>query len=298
METIKKILPIVISLALCSCVSSKNFKELMTDSYGNYFVQKLIQSCSANQRLFILRHVFNDFVEIGINPSGTHSLQSIIQIINLKDEEEVLKCALNGNVFKLSFNSNGTHIIQKIISCFEEEKREFLNDFIIENLSKMCNNANGISVIQKFINQNRNEDVKSRIIKQFQKECLEIVQDPYGNYAIQYAFDTFGTVECKRIIEEVLKNEISLSMQKFSSNVVEKCLEICENVTFKKAITELFNPSGFISLFKNKYAGFVINKAIKIMNSEEKVEIKDILLKIQANSAKDRAKLNHLIDVL
>ena len=34
-----------------------NFPELMIDTYGNYFCQKLIQSCSAEQRMFILRHV-------------------------------------------------------------------------------------------------------------------------------------------------------------------------------------------------------------------------------------------------
>lgn len=30
---------------------------IMNDSYGNYFSQKLIQSCTANQRLIILKAV-------------------------------------------------------------------------------------------------------------------------------------------------------------------------------------------------------------------------------------------------
>jgi hypothetical protein len=34
-----------------------NFYDLMIDIYGNYFCQKLIQCCSAEQRMFILRHV-------------------------------------------------------------------------------------------------------------------------------------------------------------------------------------------------------------------------------------------------
>jgi hypothetical protein len=34
-----------------------NFYQLMTDTYGNYFCQKLIQCCSADQRMFILRNV-------------------------------------------------------------------------------------------------------------------------------------------------------------------------------------------------------------------------------------------------
>lgn len=34
-----------------------HFAFLMTDTYGNYFCQKLIQCCSSEQRVFILKHV-------------------------------------------------------------------------------------------------------------------------------------------------------------------------------------------------------------------------------------------------
>lgn len=34
-----------------------NFAEMMKDTYGNYFCQKLIQTCSADQRIFILKNV-------------------------------------------------------------------------------------------------------------------------------------------------------------------------------------------------------------------------------------------------
>ncbi len=36
-----------------------NFPGIMKDTYGNYFCQKLIQSCSADQRIFILQHVIS-----------------------------------------------------------------------------------------------------------------------------------------------------------------------------------------------------------------------------------------------
>jgi hypothetical protein len=35
-----------------------NFKEIMMDNYGNYFMQKLSQCCSSNQRIFILENVY------------------------------------------------------------------------------------------------------------------------------------------------------------------------------------------------------------------------------------------------
>lgn len=38
------------------------FKEIMTNVYGNYFSQKLIQSCSSQQRINILKHVKKKFL--------------------------------------------------------------------------------------------------------------------------------------------------------------------------------------------------------------------------------------------
>ena len=72
--------------------------------------------------------------------------------------------------------------------------------------------------------------MREDLIKKFEKDCIEIVQDPFGNYAIQYAIDTFGNESCKMIINEICTNILSLSMQKFSSNVVEKCIENCHDV--------------------------------------------------------------------
>lgn len=36
---------------------SKDLKEVMIDNYGNYFMQKLTQCCSSNQRMFVLQSV-------------------------------------------------------------------------------------------------------------------------------------------------------------------------------------------------------------------------------------------------
>jgi len=73
----------------------------------------------------------------------------MIEIITMPKELNSLRNCVEKHILRLSCNSNGTHIIQKIIGCFEEEKREFVNDFIINNLAKMSTNANGICVVRK-----------------------------------------------------------------------------------------------------------------------------------------------------
>ena len=64
------------------------------------------------------------------------------------------------------------------------------------------------------------------------KNALEIVQNPFGNYIIQHILDEWGPEVIKEVINVIIVNIISLSMQKFSSNVVEKCFDLVDSVRF------------------------------------------------------------------
>mgnify|MGYP001562884093 CR=1 FL=1 len=59
----------------------------MSDQYGNYFCQKLLQSSSSAQRLKILKALKPDIMKISCDRKGTHSMQCLIEMINMGDEE-------------------------------------------------------------------------------------------------------------------------------------------------------------------------------------------------------------------
>jgi hypothetical protein len=44
-----------------------------------------------------------EFTDIACNPSGTHALQSLIEIINMPGEEELVKEAVKDNILQLSY---------------------------------------------------------------------------------------------------------------------------------------------------------------------------------------------------
>ena len=46
-----------------------------------------------------------DFTDISCNPSGTHALQSLIEIINMPGEEELVKESVKDNILRLSYVS-------------------------------------------------------------------------------------------------------------------------------------------------------------------------------------------------
>ena len=81
-------------------------------------------------------------------------------------------------------------------------------------------------------------ELKREVINLIYTNFEELVQNPFGNYAIQHAFDVYPK-DCEKLFEKVVEKIIQYSNQKFSSNVVEKCISIGSPVTF---ILEKFYP--------------------------------------------------------
>jgi hypothetical protein len=272
---------------------------IMVDTYGNYFSQRLIQCCSPQQRLQILNAIIKDFIMISCHNSGTHSIQCLMEIINTKEEEEIIKFSIQNDILKLSYDNNGTHVIQKVIAIVEENDRNYINQVLLENLLKLVFDPNGICVIKKLINGNKDPEIRVKILSLIQKNCLEIIQNAFGNYIIQHILDEWGPEICKDVTKVIQQNIISLSMQKFSSNVVEKCMDIIDFNTRNLWIKDIFNFSKISSLLKNKYGNFVLQKAIMIMTPQEKREIKEYLVKkIGLISNKEKARLKGLIEII
>jgi hypothetical protein len=121
-----------------------NLHELMTDSYGNYFCQKLLQSCSSKQRLYLLKKISPHLIKIACDKRGTHSMQSLIQLINMEEEEETLEKAIGENVIPLSFDPNGTHVLQKVILTVKVSKLDYIFYPCFEDMVQLSLDSNGL----------------------------------------------------------------------------------------------------------------------------------------------------------
>jgi hypothetical protein len=113
----------------------------------------------------------------------------LLEIINLHEEETIILDSIKDNALEMSFDSNATHVIQKILMCISEEKREFLNKIILDNLKSLSVDCNGICVFKKFVNHCKSMTIKDKILEIITESCLEIVQSPFGNYAIQHLIE-------------------------------------------------------------------------------------------------------------
>ena len=280
-----------------------DINDLICDNYANYFLQQLILKCNLKQRLYLYDKLKKNFIKISKNISGTYCIQKLIEKINNEKEEELLKNYIQENLLELSFDTNSNHVIQKIIYSIKENERQYINDFIYENIVILCKDVNGICIIKKFISENNNIVIMNEIIKLLTENCLEITQDQFGNYAIQYAIEKYGFVNCYNFIRIIYQNIVFLSCQKFSSNVIDKIVLLSYQCNYQdyRLLMEImfFNIQNFNIMSQNKFGMFVLQNSLKLMNINNKVIIRNFLgNKIQIDFYDNKNQLQKLIQLL
>jgi hypothetical protein len=189
--------------------------ELMTDTYGNYMCQRLFQTCSSGQRLELLQAMESMLVSIAMDTRGTHSLQLLIGLASLPEEEEVYERAFRGSVIRLSRHEFGSHVVQKLAVTLRS--RSFIITPITEFVRELALDQLGLCVVKQVLDA-------PEVYRAILPHCLELIQDPYGNYAVQRLLEVWG-VTCHGALEAQLTSKlVQLSIQKYSSNVIEQCL--------------------------------------------------------------------------
>eukprot|EP00347_Sterkiella_histriomuscorum_P024135 403332189 len=263
---------------------------VMVDNYGNYFCQELLINCSSAQRMQILERISVDFVAICCNKKGTHTIQKFIDLVNLEAEEKFFQRVLAGHVALLSSDVQGTHVIQNIIKCFEESKRQFVFDEIYEQFIELATDYSGLSVIKTIISKTHKPENRKRLMGKLVANAIELAQNPYGNYAIQQSFEHWDKELCQDIIPQFFGKVYQLSLQKCSSNVIDKCIQNSKPEYLAIIMQELINCERLNNLITNSYGNFVVQNALKFATQEEKKKLSEQIEKNIPNISDSKIK--------
>ena len=123
----------------------------MVDSYANYFCQKFFSYLDSDDKILFLMNVSENFTKIANNKIGTYPLQAIIEQLKIDREKNIIIEIIKSTAVEMFYDSQGVHVLEKIIICFEEEKIIFIFDLALENFMKLANNANGLCIVNFLI---------------------------------------------------------------------------------------------------------------------------------------------------
>lgn len=243
--------------------------ELMTDLFGNYLCQKLLECVNSDQRTVLVQNASPDLTKIALNPHGTRALQKMIEYSVAAEQVAIIVLSLKSDVVRLIQDLNGNHVIQKCLNHLSSTDSQFIIDAVSNNCVTVGTHRHGCCVLQRCIDHS-SDTQKRQLITQIIENSFVLVQDPYGNYVIQYVLE-LGILEySESLIQQFLGQTCVLSMQKFSSNVIEKCLRIALPETKQQLIEELVGSPFLDSLLRDSYANYVIQTTLEYADSATK----------------------------
>ncbi len=105
--------------------------------------------------------------------------------------------------------------------------------------------------------------LKSSMVVSFIHFLTHIVLG-YRNYVVQYILDLKTAWSSTEVMVRLEGNYAFLSTQKFSSNVVEKCLKLGVEEPRARLVRELMTSPHLGQLLQDQYANYVIQSALSV----------------------------------
>ena len=97
------------------------------------------------------------------------------------------------------------------------------------------------------------------------RNTLVFVKNPFANYVVQFVLKLKYSEINKIISEQLMSELINLSKQKFSSNVIEKCLEFNTNQMNEQIVHCLMsNKNQYFNLLIDNFGNYVIQKCLQV----------------------------------
>jgi hypothetical protein len=239
--------------------------ELMTDPFGNYLCQKLLEFCNDEERTVLIENASKDLVRIALNQHGTRALQKMIEFISTPGQIQTIIAALRYRVVELIQDLNGNHVIQKCLNKLTPTDAQFIFDAVGHHCVDVGTHRHGCCVLQRCIDH-ASGNQKAWLIGQISNNAYALVQDPFGNYVVQYILDLNEPVFTEPLVAQFKGRVGQLSKQKFSSNVIEKCLRCAQEPSKDMLIEEMLQPSELDRLLRDSYANYVIQTALDYAN--------------------------------
>ncbi|KAI5303000.1 hypothetical protein KEM56_000137, partial [Ascosphaera pollenicola] len=244
--------------------------DLMTDPFGNYLCQKLLEYSTDEQRTVLMNNAAPQLVQIALNQHGTRALQKMIEFVSTREQIHTVIMALRDRVVELVKDLNGNHVIQKCLNHLAGEDAQFIYEAVGKSCIEVGTHRHGCCVLQRCIDH-ASGNQKARLIEQITANAFALVQDPFGNYVVQYILD----LQEPHFIEPVCRmfqGKIAfLSKQKFSSNVIEKCIRTADQKSCRMMIEEMVNGNELERMLRDSFANYVVQTAIEYADPETRV---------------------------
>jgi len=267
----------------------------MVDPFGNYLFQKILEKVTAEERILLVKSVSTRLVNASLNLHGTRSVQKVVELCAIDEANtpgrvanetetaaNILSHALAPAAARLCIDSHGNHVIQRILLKLPYKYSHFVFDAVANSVGDVARHRHGCCVIQRCLDSSPSV-ARTNLVRRIVEKSLELMQDAYGNYVVQYVLDVCSDQDVHSVCESVIGKVKHLAIQKFSSNVMEKCLDRCTDRIREIYLMELSNPERIKELMLDPFGNYVIQRAISVATHAQAMKLVDAMRPHLAN---------------
>jgi hypothetical protein len=257
----------------------------MIDPFGNYLFQKILEKITPQERIMLIQSVAPRLVNASLNLHGTRSVQKVVELCAMDESQypeirdsihgnaaEILTAALSPAAARLCIDSHGNHVIQRILLKLGHSHSRFVFDAVANSVSDVARHRHGCCVIQRCLDSPPTE-ARSHLVRRIVQKSLELMQDAYGNYVVQYVLDVCGDEDVHAVCESVAGKVCLLAIQKFSSNVMEKCLERASDRIKAMYLQELSDTERIRELMMDPFGNYVVQRALSVATHSQAINL-------------------------
>ncbi|KAF8798039.1 ARM repeat-containing protein [Phlegmacium glaucopus] len=264
--------------------------QLIQDVFGNYVVQKLLDFGTQAQRDLLVVIIEQNVVSFSLQIYGCRVVQKAIEYTSPEQQIRIIH-ELQPQILKCIKDAHGNHVIQKLIEVVSPERLMFLST-ICDNLLELSTHPYGCRVLQRCLEHLPEEHTIS-LLQAVHHFTLDLMQDQYGNYVIQFILQQGRPQDKSRVISKIRGNLIQLAQHKFASNVCEKALICADADTRRLLISEIMTPqpdgqSAILIMVKDQYANYVLQRALTVVESDQRElffhQVKPLLLALRKST--------------
>ncbi|XP_011030426.1 PREDICTED: pumilio homolog 12-like [Populus euphratica] len=168
---------------------------------------------------------------------------------------EMIFLEVKDYVHDLMEDQFGNHVIQKL---FEPLIKEIAESFLDIAMDK-----SGCCILNRALDCAQGE-LKRHLLLETISNAMLLSESPFGNYVVQHVLDERIQHATIGILEKLKGYFVSLSMNKFGSNVVEKCLIWSGEENASMIIKEFMHSPYFVNICRNNFGNYVVQKALEV----------------------------------
>eukprot|EP01064_Diplonema_japonicum_P025462 TRINITY_DN36892_c0_g1_i1.p1 TRINITY_DN36892_c0_g1~~TRINITY_DN36892_c0_g1_i1.p1 ORF type:complete len:657 (+),score=101.07 TRINITY_DN36892_c0_g1_i1:152-1972(+) len=251
--------------------------HLMTDVFGNYVIQKLLEFGQDTHRAQLVGVMKNCVVDLTKQTYGCRVVQKALDLVPHELQQVVLS-ELQGHVPECVVDQNGNHVIQKCVECLPGQSAFIIQSFLTR-VDTLATHPYGCRVLQKILEygkqnpQSQLAQSTANVLHEIIRNVQMLVMNQNGNYVVQHVMTNTPPHYAQAIVNSLTPMFVKLSCHKFASNVAEKVYHHAtpeQRVRIVQTICQPTTPGAEPSLFKmvgDQFGNYVIQKALN--NSDQ-----------------------------